>query len=84
MGDAVEVLCCTGQGRAARDRAGADLKGPGPVPLALGGSDAQLETAICIVPVEGGLHPWGQLPHQAGVPLPILQRLAAVVEQHIP
>ncbi len=34
--------------------------------------------------MEGGLDPGGQLPHQAGVPLPILQRLAAVVEEHIP
>ena len=70
------------QGTALQGRA--DLKGPRPVPLALGGPDAQLKAAICIVPVEGGLHPWGQLPHQVGVPLPILEGFAAVVEQHIP
>lgn len=62
----------------------ADLKGARPVPLALGRPNAQLKAAICIVPVEGGLHAWSQLPHQVGVPLPILQGLAAVVEQHIP
>ena len=56
------------------------LKSPRPVPFALGRPDAQLKAAVSIVPVEGRLHSWGQLPHQVGVALPILQRLAAVVE----
>ena len=62
----------------------ADLKSPRPVPLALGRPDAQLKAAIGIIPVEGRLHSRGQLPHQVGTPLPVLQRLAAVVEQHVP
>ena len=62
----------------------ADLKGPGPIPLALSGPNAQLKAAIGIIPVEGRLHARGQLPHQVCIPLSILQRLAAVVEQHVP
>ena len=64
-------------------RAVCHLKGPRPDPLALSWPHTQLKAAIGIVPVEGGLHTGSQLPNQAGVPLPILQRLAAVVEQHI-
>ena len=62
----------------------ANLKGPRPVPLALGRPNAQLKAPVGIIPVEGRFHAGGQLPHQVGVPLPILQGLAAVVEQYIP
>ena len=60
------------------------LKCSRPVPFALCRSDTQLKAAVGVIPVEGSLHSRSQLPHQSGVALAPLQRLVAVVKQHIP